>query len=141
MKRVGKAKAKSSNYGTAAVIGMGAVTGIATEVAIIALLALFTFHSIIEEGNEAIFAMIGALLAAFTGSVLSLRRAEKLLLLSAAAIGAVMELVHLLLWMLINGEVYFSAAITAAVFGGAVIGGLVSAMKSGSKHSKKAVVR
>ncbi len=111
----------------------GLAAALAGEAAILAVLALLSRSGSIAEDAMPLFAALGALLGSFLGSFVAGVQAPKLSLPIALGVGAALFVINLAIGTLLPESGGFSFAMPAAYMGGALIAGVLSAVKKGGK--------
>lgn len=104
-----------------------------SELALLAILAALTSSGAIAESSMQLFSVICALLSSFAGAFAGALGAPRLSLPLALGVGAAVLAINLAVGTLLPGDEGFSAVMPAAFMGGAVLAGVLAAVKKGGK--------
>ncbi|MDD6188699.1 MAG: YrzE family protein [Clostridiales bacterium] len=111
----------------------GLAVAFIVELVLLSVMAALTSAGVIAESAMPVFSVICALLSSFAGSFTGAVRAPKLSLPSAMGVGTAAFAINFALGLMLPGSEGFSASMPAAFMGGAVLAGILSAVKKGRK--------
>ena len=133
MQSIVKAKLRRGERSAASAFGVGIAGGFTAELLLLLIASALTSGGVIAEGSAYTAAVICAVLSSFVGSLLGAMIVPKLVLPAALGVGAALCAVNFALGMLLADGAGFSAVMPAAFIGGAVLAGVVGAVKKGGK--------
>lgn len=128
-----KAKTRREERTLLMAFGTGLAAAVIAEIVFLALLALLTSSGTIAESAMPVFAAICAMLSSFAGSFIGALGAPKLSLPIALGVGAAVFAVNFAIGMLLPAGEGLTVSMPAAFIGGAVLAGILAAVKKGGK--------